>query len=238
MKIAITMNRDAIVDMTVENYTDIREIFTELGGDAKTLDEAYKLVDDVQNIKHKSPIGNFSYTNSIDYNKTELFLDFDDKFVQKSMKLCVGIIKLCLPFVGMAKSAISLFRNISDQIKERYEAFSKEFEIPEDKKRYAVVSFEFAGKIYWVTYCDDGYSKYLDRHSGPAEDGRIIDAYIKNKGGQKFIDSLDYALTNTEAAQREMDIWYVVTPDEAAQRGIGIMSFDRDDDNLSTDNLI
>ena len=222
MKIAITMNRDTIVDMTVENFTDIREIFTELGGSDKTLDEACKLVDDVQNIKHKSPIGNFSYINSIDYNKTELILDFDDKFVQKSMKLCVGIVKLFLPFVGMAKSAISLYRNISDQIKERYEAFSKEFEVPEDKKRYAVVGFEFAGKNYWVTYCDDGYSKHFARHSGPVEDGRIIDTYIESKGGQKFIDSLEYALTNTEAERREMDIW----------------NSDHNHDDLSTDSLI
>lgn len=222
MKIVISMNRDAIIDTVAENNSDICEIFTELGGDMKTLNEAYKLVDDVQNINHKSPIGNFSYTNSIDYNKTELILDFDDKFVQKSMKLCVGIIKLCLPFVGMAKSAISLFKNISDQIKERYEAFSKEFEVPEDKKRYAVVGFEFAGKKYWVTYCDDGYSKYLVRHSGLVEDGHIIDAYIKNKGGQKFIDSLNYVLTNTEAERREMDIW----------------NSDHDHDNLGTDSLI
>ena len=222
MKIAITMNRDTIVDMTVENFTDIREIFTELGGSDKTLDEACKLVDDVQNIKHKSPIGNFSYINSIDYNKTELILDFDDKFVQKSMKLCVGIVKLCLPFVGMAKSAVSLFKNISDQIKERCDAFSKEFEVPEDKKRYAVVNFEFAGKNYWVTYCDDGYNKEVVRHSGSVEDGHIIDTYIESKGGQKFIDNLNYTLTNAEAERREMDIW----------------NSDHDHDNLGADSLI
>lgn len=222
MKIAITMNRDTIIDTVAENNSDICEIFTELGGDMKTLNEVYKLVDDVQNIRRKSPIGNFSYINSIVTDKTELVLDFNDKFIQKSMKFCVGVVKLCLPFVGMAKSAIALFKNISDQIKERYDAFSKEFEVPEDKKRYAIASFEFAGKNYWVTCCDDGYSKYLVRHSGLVEDGRIIDAYIKNKGGQKFIDSLNYVLTNTEAEKREADIW----------------NSNYDHDNLSADELI